>query len=74
MKRVEAYTVGLCYASVCAEGDLTGEEAASIYRHTDPSGTRLGWVLSEDPNFRTGQLNGCVCEEDPSRRHWLLEC
>jgi len=82
---VIVYSVGLFYSSVCAPSDMSREDVAAAVNEQDADSLRgvdlakyaghtPQWVVSEDTNFRTGQTNPCPCEDDPSRKHWLLEC
>jgi hypothetical protein len=67
------YSVGPFCASVCAPAIMEGEDVAFEVECHRPCGTDPGWTVSADINFASGQPNPCVCEEDPSRRHWLLD-
>jgi len=63
------YSQGICYASVC-----TVFERDQIAAHCPPSGTSLGWQVS-DEDFQDGTKNGSPCPILPgTRRHWLMEC
>ncbi len=67
---------GLCYASVCAPAQMSGDDASIAYSMKfGPAGTTRGWGLCDDPTFKDGQPNGCPCDQFPDqRRHWLLSC
>lgn len=70
--RVHVYKEGLLCASVCAPAEMTGEEVAAEML---PSGTSHGkWCVSDEKTFAGGEPMPCPCEQDPSRRHWLLDC
>jgi hypothetical protein len=71
---VVMYSMGLCMASVCAPGHLDAEQVADAANIERPTGISSRWRVSDDPQFRTGQTNPCPCEQDSSRRHWLLSC
>jgi hypothetical protein len=62
------YSQGMCYASVCTT--LPREQIAD---HCPPSGTSLGWQVS-DEDFQDGTKNGSPCPDLAERRHWLVEC
>ena len=64
---------GLCYMGVCAPEALTTQEIEEAVITNSPAGTRNNWKLA-DEDFRGGQKNGCVCNKDPKRRHYLLSC
>ena len=85
MSDVNVYSMGLVMASVCAPSNMAGDEVAAAVNEQDADSLRgVGlakhaghtpqWGVSDDANFRTGQTNPCPCEDDPSRKHWLLEC
>lgn len=74
MASVLVYSTGLICCSVCAPGDMDSEAVAAAVNREHPAGTEGGWSVSEDQTFRTGQPNPCTCEDEPSRRHWLMEC
>lgn len=67
----EAYTVGLCYASVCTS--LDDESAASRLNWEHPTGVHP-WQIADDPNFAKGQSNSCPCPHRPGCRHILFSC
>ena len=67
---VRVYSQGLCFCSVCAPADMAADAVVSEVNEKSPSGTDLGWQLS-DEDFRTGEKNGFKAE---CGRHWLLEC
>lgn len=63
---------GLVSLSVCTNLSIPEmEERANIEA---PTGISYGWKLSESKTFATGQTNPCVCEKDPTRKHYLLHC
>ena len=70
---VHVYAFGLCYASVCAPARLTIDEVVAGADAEHPTGLDHGWSLASEP-FKDGSPNPHVCEEDPSRRHYLLSC
>lgn len=68
------YRVGVFSMSVCAPGHLDGPAVAHAINQHYPCGTLHGWQISSDTAFRTGEPNPCQCEEDPDRKHWLIDC
>ena len=70
---VTVYTEGLVNVSVCAPGDMPVHKVEAEVNRTHPTGIESRWSVTE-PQFSGGQANGCVCDQDPSRRHWLLCC
>lgn len=67
------YRIGGLSMSVCAPGHLGGEQVAKAVERYYPCGTEGGWQLSPE-DFRTGEKNGCQCQETPDRRHWYIDC
>ena len=85
MADVNVYSMGMFMASVCAPGDMSGAEVAAAVNEQDAdslrgvglakhAGNTPQWGVSGDACFRTGQTNPCSCEDDPNRKHWLMEC
>lgn len=73
MKDFDAYTIGLCYASVCSS--LSPRETVKRMNAQHPTGIRHRWKLAPDKTFKTGQPNPCPCENNPStHKHYLLVC
>jgi hypothetical protein len=66
------YSEGPVMASVCT--DLPKDQVADEMNRTHPTGITAGWTISELPRFETGEPNGRVCDEHPTRRHYLMEC
>lgn len=68
---------GLIYRIVCAPASWSSDRVAEEVTRADPPGTSANrWVPSE-PSERDDPFNGtnCVdCNDDPNRRHWLLNC
>lgn len=70
----EVYHEGLFHMSACTNlrTKKAAEEAAALY--VFPSGTSHGWRITEK-KFRTGEKNGCPCDQHPETRvHWLFTC
>jgi len=73
-RRIIPYSIGLCYASVCAEKNCTIEEITDFLNISHPTGIATDWELSKE-DFVTGQKNGCDCENDSEERvHYLFCC
>lgn len=67
-----AYSVGLCYASVCTTLRDT-DEIAHRLNTEHPTGI-APWTYSGEA-FRTGQPNPCPCSNHPeTHQHYLLSC
>lgn len=68
-KRVNVYSVGMCYASVCAPQDMERDEVERQTNQAHPTGVGP-WHIADEP-FHTGEANphdaGCG-------NHWLLVC
>lgn len=72
---VVAYRVGLVHLSACAPTDLCEAEVEEEINYQHPTGISSRWKISDDEAlFASGAANGCPCEIDPTRRHWLLSC
>lgn len=69
---VFVYSVGLVHCSVCAPSEFDGNAVAAIVESGMTAGTQNGWTLSDDKTFASGEKMPCECNEDNSRRHWLL--
>ena len=71
MTHFEAYSVGLCYASVCTLLDI--EEATDLLNVEYPTGVGL-WFFANEP-FKTGEANPCPCKQKPeTHKHYLFMC
>lgn len=70
--KFEAYSVGLCCASVCTS--LPVEEAVVELNQTNPTGIASPWALSDSPTFKGGEKNGCDCPDYPGNKHYLMGC
>jgi len=68
----EAYSVGLCYASVCT--CLKPEEATVRLNTEHPTGVRSQWAPSSDATFRSGEANPHPCPDHPGNFHYLFSC
>lgn len=64
------YREGLCYISVCTEKESSPEE---IEKFVNRGNQGNYWKISKR-EFSSGETNPCVCNRDPNRIHYLLEC
>lgn len=71
---VTLYKVGLCAASVCVDASLNRDEIEREVNLLEPTAISSRWVVSDAPNFANGPPNPCVCEQDTTRLHYLMEC
>lgn len=72
--RTQIIGEGLFYLTACAPIEMTGDDVEREVRSQAIAGTSRGWRLSDDETFSGGQPNPCVCDQDPSRKHWLFDC
>ena len=68
------YIWGLVHVSICGPKGAADEQVERAANRLHPTGLEHGWKLSKDPTFSGGQPNPCECDQDPDRRHWLLDC
>lgn len=66
----EAYSTGLCYASVCT--NLSNDEATDRLNVENWTGV-TPWAISGG-NFASGESNPCACTDRADCRHILFEC
>jgi hypothetical protein len=69
---IELYSVGLCYASACAPGDAGRDDVEMAANRIAPTGI-APWRVADEP-FQDGAANPHACEDDETRKHWLLWC
>ncbi len=74
--KLEIYTSGLCYCSVCAPEDMTVEEIEKSVNAQSPTGIESKWKISPDKFFKDDTvINGGIVEcHNGTTRHWLLSC
>jgi hypothetical protein len=53
---------------------MSPEDVERITNTYHPTGISSQWVMSDDPTFKDGTPNPCACNEDKTRRHFLLSC
>ena len=73
MGKVEIYADGIVSCSVCAGKELSREEVAGEVNRMNPTGIGSQWGVAED-DFASGEKNGKECENDKTRKHYLLHC
>ncbi len=73
MSDIDVYAIGLCYASVCADKQMTKVMVEDYMNVLEPAGTSLSWTIAEEP-FNDGSPNPNQCETDSNKQHWLLDC
>ena len=68
----EAYSIGLGYASVCSSLSLAETTERLNLQH--PTLISSPWTKA-DEKFKSGELNPCLCERNPStHKHYLFVC
>jgi hypothetical protein len=67
----KAYSVGVCYASVCT--NLSVAEATALLNQEHPTGVGQ-WALDPEGVFANGAKNPFPCPDDTSCRHLLFSC
>lgn len=83
MKAEKLFTLhwSLIYKVMCAPKAWDAEKVSAQATADDPPGTSANrWVCSDpstmdlpdDHPFKAG--NPCVCNDDPDRRHWMVNC
>ena len=65
-----AYSVGLCYASVCTR--LSDDEATARLNALRPTGVGP-WRIADEA-FADGSPNPSPCHDTPDHRHVLFTC
>lgn len=68
----EAYSVGICNASVCTSLPVNAAEQRLNVEH--PTGIGMKWKLSKDKTFAGGQPMPCDCRDYPGNKHYLFHC
>lgn len=75
MTKIQIYAYGLVYCSVCAPKTMSREDIEEEVNASSPTGISSSWKISKDEFFKGDtRKNGCDCEDDDSRRHWLMVC
>jgi hypothetical protein len=69
-----AYAVGFVSMSVCVPKGMTKEEIECEANFQHPTGISSRWKISEHKHFADGSPIPRVCEDDPDRLHYLLNC
>lgn len=74
MDDVVIYSVGLVAMSVCVADGVPREEIERIANARHPTGIGSRWQISEDTTFRGGEPMPAPCDQEPDRKHWLVNC
>lgn len=75
MKKVEVYSIGPCYLSVCAENEVSIKEITEQVNQEHPTGLNHGWKLSKKAAFLDGTDMPCPCDRhSETRKHYLFNC
>lgn len=72
MEKIQIYSNGLIYCSVCAPSDFSREEVERQVNLENPSGV-TPWRIDKE-NFSDGKTNPSPCEKDKGRTHYLMSC
>lgn len=71
--KLYCYAEGICCSSVCTS--LEPKEAERVMNQLYPTGIGSKWKISKDKTFKTGEANGCACEDKPeTHKHYLFVC
>jgi hypothetical protein len=72
VKEVDIYCIGPLSCSVCSS--LSPEETVTRVNELHPSGTKKGWVISNQEKFASGEPHPCHCQDHPeTHKHYYLE-
>ena len=71
---IKIYAHGICSLSICAPKEMTELEIEDGVNSQCPTGISSRWEIAKEKKFITGEQMPCVCESDPTRKHWLLHC
>lgn len=74
MSDVNVYGCGPFACSVCVPKGMPRETVEDEVNVINPTGISSPWTVSSSERFHTGEEHPKVCEHDPTRLHWLLEC
>ena len=72
-EELEIYSNGFVHCSICTNIENI-EEIERQVNMKNPTGIGSRWKISEEPTFRSGQPNPCVCEQKSTHRHYLMVC
>ncbi len=70
---IQIYSLGIVACSVCVPKDMPKEEIEKEVNLQSPTGIRSKWKIAKE-SFKEGQKNGKPCDDDPNRKHYLLNC
>jgi hypothetical protein len=68
------YAKGIVSMSVCVSKEMKRKEIENRANSENPTGISSGWHISDDKTFASGESMPCVCENDNTRKHYLLTC
>lgn len=71
-KKFNAYSIGLCSASVCT--NMTNKEATDRLNAQYTTGISSKWKISRKKKFDGGKPHPFQCPDDESCRHILFNC
>ena len=66
--------IGICYMQVCAEANVSDKEILEVANRENPAGTTNGWTTVARDNEEDERLNAVTCDDDPSRKHFIVIC
>ncbi len=70
---LDIYAIGICYASMCANKEMTKDMIEDRVTELHPTGLMHGWCIADEP-FADSLPNPKQCENNEERQHWLLNC
>jgi hypothetical protein len=73
-KKVDVYSVGICYMSICAEKSVSQRQIEIVANKEHPTGIKSRWSISKKGKFGDGSPMPKECEQWPNRLHYLLNC
>ena len=71
---VKVYAQGMVSLLCCAPADMPTDQVEASVNQQVPAGGDLRWSMADDPTFKSGEPNPCVCHDDAGRLHYLLHC
>jgi hypothetical protein len=74
-KDITIYGEGIVCCSVCVPKDMSLEDIENGVNERKPTGVDSKWHISKDEKFADGiKTNPCECDQNPNRKHYLLNC
>lgn len=75
MSEVEVYApFGIVHCSVCVPKDMSKEDIELEVNRINPTGISSEWKISDNTHFNTGETNPCICNQNPEKMHYLMNC